>query len=122
MLKAESNFDPTLSDPGKDEYGIARWTPRLLRWWIRGDGQPVKSMPKPPLSVPDSITALGHYLCYIEPQLTPGLPGDKRVLIAAAYRTSYKRVNAARGVPPEYRDYCTRLAHHLKEYTPPGSW
>ncbi|GAA3815301.1 hypothetical protein GCM10022403_056100 [Streptomyces coacervatus] len=122
MLKAESNFDPKLSDPGKDEYGIARWTPRLLRWWIRPDGQPVKSIPKPPLSVPDSITALGHYLCYIEPQLTPGLPGDKRVLIAAAYRTSYKRVNAVRGIPPEYRDYCKRLTQYLKEYTPPGSW
>lgn len=122
MLKAESNFDPKLSDPGKDEYGIARWTPRLLRWWIRADGQPVKSMPKPPLSVPDSITALGHYLCYIEPNLTPNLPGDKRVLIAAAYRTSYKRVNATRGIPPEYRDYCKRLTQYLKEYTPPGSW
>ncbi|WP_030930193.1 serine/threonine-protein kinase [Streptomyces sp. NRRL S-646] len=121
MLKAESNFDPKLSDPGKDEYGIARWTPRLLRWWIRADGRPVKSMPKPPLSVPDSIAALGHYLCYIEPNLTPGLPGDKRVLIAAAYRTSYKRVNAARGIPPEYRDYCKRLTQYLKEYTPPGS-
>ncbi|MGW2718067.1 protein kinase domain-containing protein [Streptomyces sp. NPDC001492] len=120
MLKAESDFDPKLSDPGKDEYGIARWTPRLLRWWIRADGQPVKSIPKPPLSVPDSITALGHYLCYIEPNLTPGLPGDKRVLIAAAYRTSYKRVNAARGIPPEYRAYCKRLAQYLKEYTPPG--
>ncbi|MGW2566631.1 protein kinase domain-containing protein [Streptomyces sp. NPDC001537] len=122
MLKAESNFDPKLSDPGKDEYGIARWTPRLLRWWIRADGRPVKSIPKPPLSVPDSITALGHYLCYIEPNLTPNLPGDKRVLIAAAYRTSYKRVNAERGIPSEYRGYCQRLTQYLKEYTPPGSW
>ncbi|MFI7402760.1 serine/threonine protein kinase [Streptomyces sp. NPDC049541] len=122
MLKAESNFDPKLSDPGKDEYGIARWTPRLLRWWIRADGRPVKSIPKPPLSVPDSITALGHYLCYIEPNLTPNLPGDKRVLIAAAYRTSYKRVNAERGIPSEYRAYCKRLTQYLKEYTPPGSW
>ena len=29
-------------------------------------------------------------------------------------------VNNAAGVPPKYRDYAGRVAHYLKEYTPPG--
>ncbi|SDN01320.1 Serine/threonine protein kinase [Streptomyces sp. cf386] len=124
LLKAESNFDPNLSDPSvgeEGEYGIARWTPSLLRWWIRADGVPAPETPKPPLSPADSIPAVGRYLCYMEPLLNrTGLSGDRQVLLAAAYRTSTKVVNNAGGVPPKYRDYATRVAHYLKEYTPPG--
>ncbi|MFB7115649.1 protein kinase [Streptomyces sp. NPDC056291] len=120
MLKAESDFDPGLSDPAEDEYGIARWTPEVLRWWIRPDGQPAPSVPRPPFSPAVSVPAMGRYLCYIEPRLEAGLPGDRRVLIAAAYRTSYRKVNAAGGIPPKYRDYGARVAHYLKEYAPPG--
>ncbi|MCL8011711.1 protein kinase [Streptomyces sp. AS02] len=124
LLKAESDFDPDLSDPSvgeEGEYGIARWTPSLLRWWIRADGVPAKETPKPPLSPAESIPAVGRYLCYMEPLLDQkGLSGDRRVLLAAAYRTSTKVVNNAGGVPPKYRDYAARVAHHLKEYTPPG--
>jgi L-idonate 5-dehydrogenase len=54
------------------------------------------------------------------PNLKSGLPGDRRVLLSAAYRTSYRKVNAANGVPPKYRGYCARVAHYLKEYAPPG--
>ncbi|MFI9600445.1 hypothetical protein ACIHCX_11270 [Streptomyces sp. NPDC052043] len=120
MLKAESGFDPDLSDPAKDEYGIARWTPEVLRWWTRSDGQPAPSVPRPPFSPAVSVPAMGRYLCFIGPRLEAGLPDDRRVLIAAAYRTSYRKVNAARGVPPKYRAYGDRVAHYLKEYTPPG--
>ncbi|MFC5215409.1 protein kinase domain-containing protein [Streptomyces coerulescens] len=124
LLKAESNFDPDLSDPsaGKEgEYGIARWTPSLLRWWIRSDGVAAEETPRPPLTPAESIPAVGRYLCYMEPRLRPsGLSGDRRVLLAAAYRTSTKVVNNAGGVPPKYRDYAARVAHYLKEYTPPG--
>ncbi|MEU8028287.1 protein kinase [Streptomyces sp. NPDC049099] len=120
MLKAESNFDPNLSDPGKQEFGIARWTPAVLRWWMRDDGVPASATPTPPLSPSVSIPAMGRYLCFIDSHLKDGLPGDKRVLTAAGYRTSYKKVNAAGGVPPKYRDYCARVAHYLKEYTPAG--
>ncbi|MGY6025584.1 protein kinase domain-containing protein [Streptomyces spinosirectus] len=120
MLKAESNFDPDLSDPAKDEYGIARWTPGVLRWWSRSDGVPASATPAPPLSPAVSIPAMGRYLCYMEPLLRTSLPGDRRILLAAAYRTSYKKVNAAGGVPPKYRAYTTRVAHYLKEYAPPG--
>ncbi|MFJ2304795.1 serine/threonine protein kinase [Streptomyces sp. NPDC087787] len=120
MLKVESDFDPGLSDPAEDEYGIARWTPAVLRWWLRSDGEPVRSIPRPPFSPDVSVPAMGRYLCFIEPRLAAGLAGDRRVLIAVAYRTSYRKVNGAGGVPPEYRDYGDRVAHYLKEYTPPG--
>ncbi|MFE9439678.1 serine/threonine protein kinase [Streptomyces sp. NPDC006602] len=124
LLKAESNFDPNLSDPsvGKEgEYGIARWTPSLLRWYLRADGVPAKETPRPPLTPAESIPAVGRYLCFMEPRLNrTGLSGDRQVLLAAAYRTSTKVVNDAGGVPPQYRDYATRVAHYLKEYTPPG--
>jgi len=120
MLKVESNFDPNLSDPAKDEYGIARWTPRVLRWWMNADGTPGATVPEPPFPPAESIPAMGRYLCWIAPRLDTGLPGDKRVLLAAAYRTSYRKVNEAGGVPPKYRDYAERIAYYLKEYTPPG--
>ncbi|MEU0245757.1 protein kinase [Streptomyces sp. NPDC006235] len=121
MLKVESDFDPDLSDPdagGEGEYGIARWTPSILRWWIRADGVPAKETPRPPLTPSESIPAMARYLCFAEPRLETGLRGDRRVLVAAAYRTSYKSVNNAGGVPPKYRDYAARVAHYLKEYTP----
>ncbi|MFC7897859.1 protein kinase [Streptomyces sp. NPDC057381] len=120
MLKVESGFDPDLSDPAKDEYGIARWTPKVLRWWMNEDGTPGETVPEPPFPPAESIPAMGRYLCWITPRLDAGLPGDRRVLIAVAYRTSYDKVNDAGGVPPKYRDYADRVAHHLKEYTPPG--
>lgn len=120
MLKVESNFDPDLADPAKDEYGIARWTPSVLRWWMREDGTPGESVPEPPFPPAESIPAMGRYLCWIAPRLDAGLPGDRRVLVAAAYRTSYGKVNDAGGIPPGYHDYAARVAHHLKEYTPPG--
>ncbi|MCX5361308.1 protein kinase [Streptomyces sp. NBC_00124] len=120
MLKTESDFDAELSDPANNEYGIARWTPSVLRWWIRADGVPAKETPAPPLTPSQSIPAMSRYLCFIEPRLKTSLPGDRRVLLAASYRTSYKKVNAAGGVPPNQRAYAARVAHWLKEYTPPG--
>ncbi|MEV5884029.1 protein kinase [Streptomyces sp. NPDC052020] len=120
MLKVESDFDPNLSDPRRNEYGIARWTPSVLRWWMNEDGTPAESVPEPPFPPAESIPAMGRYLCWIAPRLDDGLPGDRRVLIAAAYRSSYRKVNDAGGVPPKHRAYADRVAHHLKEYTPPG--
>ncbi|MFD8354537.1 serine/threonine protein kinase [Streptomyces coelicoflavus] len=120
MLKVESDFDPDLADPDKDEYGIARWTPSVLRWWMNADGAPDKTVPRPPFPPAESVPAMGRYLCWITPHLDAGLRGDRRVLIAVSYRTSYKKVNDAGGVPPKYRDYADRVAHHLKEYTPRG--
>ncbi|MEU6911973.1 protein kinase domain-containing protein [Streptomyces olindensis] len=120
MLKVESDFDPDLADPANDEYGIARWTPRVLRWWMNEDGTPGETVPQPPFPPAESIPAMGRYLCWIAPRLHEELPGDRRVLIAAAYRRSYRTVNAAGGVPPDVRAYAGRVAHYLKEYAPPG--
>ncbi|MFJ4535703.1 protein kinase [Streptomyces tibetensis] len=120
MLKVESDFDPDLSDPDHNEYGIARWTPRVLRWWMNEDGTPGETVPQPPFPPAESVPAMGRYLCWIAPRLHEGLPGDRRVLIAAAYRTSYRTVNATGGVPPDVRTYADRVAHFLKEYAPEG--
>ncbi|MGP3999951.1 serine/threonine protein kinase [Streptomyces sp. 8N706] len=118
LLKAESNFDPDLSDPAQDEYGIARWTPRVLKSYLPADKLPASGNPVPPFPPDVSIPAAGRYLCVIAPRLDPGLPGDPQVLAAAAYRTSFSRVNAVGGVPSEYREYADRVARYLKEYTP----
>ncbi|AKZ53179.1 putative serine-threonine kinase [Streptomyces ambofaciens ATCC 23877] len=47
MLKTESDFDPHLSDPAADEYGIARWTSRVLRYYLPPGRQ--DRGPRPPL-------------------------------------------------------------------------
>ncbi|MFG3248363.1 serine/threonine protein kinase [Streptomyces sp. NPDC048187] len=120
ILKVESDFDPDLADPARDEYGIARWTPSVLRWWMNEDGTPGETVPEPPFPPAESVPAMGRYLCWIAPRLGAGLTGDRSVLVAVAYRTSYRKVNDAGGVPPKYRDYADRVAHHLKEYTPAG--
>ncbi|CAM5541701.1 Protein kinase OS=Streptomyces tendae OX=1932 GN=GUR47_16675 PE=4 SV=1 [Streptomyces tendae] len=120
ILKVESDFDPDLADPAKNEYGIARWTPSVLRWWMNEDGTPGETVPEPPFPPAESVPAMGRYLCWIAPRLGAGLTGDRSVLVAVAYRTSYRKVNDAGGVPPKYRDYADRVAHHLKEYTPAG--
>ncbi|GAA4809795.1 protein kinase domain-containing protein [Streptomyces ziwulingensis] len=120
ILKVESDFDPLLADPATDEYGIARWTPSVLRWWMNEDGSPGETVPEPPFPPAESVPAMGRYLCWIAPRLDTALPGDRRTLIAAAYRTSYRKVNDAGGVPPKQRAYAARVGHYLKEYTPPG--
>ncbi|MEU5463094.1 protein kinase [Streptomyces althioticus] len=120
MLKVESDFDPDLSDAVRNEYGIARWTPKVLRWWMNEDGTPGETVPEPPFPPAESVPAMGRYLCWIAPRLDDELREDRRVLIAAAYRTSWRRVNDAGGVPAKYRSYADRVAHYLKEYTPPG--
>ncbi|MEV0278180.1 protein kinase [Streptomyces sp. NPDC050610] len=118
LLKVESDFDPNLSDPAKDEYGIARWTPRVLRYYLPDAQRPKTGNPRPPFPPAVSIPAVGRYLCYISPQLWSTLPGDRRVLVAAAYLSSFSKVNNAGGVPPKQRPVTDRIAHYLKEYTP----
>ncbi|MFE0731195.1 protein kinase [Streptomyces antibioticus] len=119
MLKVESDFDPDLADPEKDEYGIARWTPRVLRWWMNEDGTPGETVPSPPFPPAESIPAMGRYLCWIAPRLASDNTGDPRVLVAVAYRTSWDKVNKAGGVPAPYRAYAQQVARYLDAYTPP---
>jgi serine/threonine protein kinase len=115
MLKVESDFDPDLSDPGKDEFGIARWTPRVLMHHLPAP-QPTAA-PKPPFPPAMSIPAVGRFLCYLSPRLK-SVPGDPALLLAAAYRTSAATVSQAGGVPPELRAHTDRVGHFLKLYRP----
>ncbi|GLW34667.1 protein kinase domain-containing protein [Actinoplanes regularis] len=118
MLKAESDFDPDLSDPAGDEYGIARWTPRVLKYYLPA-GQRDR-VPQPPFPPEMSIPAVGRYLCWMAPRLEE-VPGDPAENLAAAYRTSVDVVRKAGGVPrsrPELVRYIDRLRTYLSRYRP----
>ncbi|GAA2412616.1 hypothetical protein GCM10010191_22680 [Actinomadura vinacea] len=116
MLKAESNFDPHLSDPKMDEYGIARWTPRVLVHWQSGGLN--NPEPRPAQITPEmSIPAMGRYLCYWGKDLT-AVPGDPALNLAATYRSSAKTVREAKGIPPKYRPYTDKVGRYINEYKP----
>ncbi|MQY02046.1 serine/threonine-protein kinase [Actinomadura macrotermitis] len=116
MLKAESGFDADLSDPGRDEYGIARWTPSVLVQWQPG-GASVPE-PRPADITPEvSIPALGRYLCYWGRGVRD-VPGDPALNLAAVYRTSAAKVLQSRGVPAGYRAYADEVGRHLRDYRP----
>ncbi|MFI6038536.1 helix-turn-helix domain-containing protein [Streptomyces sp. NPDC051315] len=115
ILKAESDFDPHLSDPAKDEYGIARWTPRVLRYYLPEEQQ--KRVPEPPLAPEMSIAALGRMLCTLAPQLE-GVAGDPVLNLAAAYRTATWIVQKENGIPARVRPYTDRVRVHLMRYAP----
>jgi hypothetical protein len=116
MLKAESGFDPGLSDPAADEYGIARWTPGVLKFYLPA-GQRDK-IPTPPFPPEMSIPAVGRYLCWMAPKLEE-IPGSPEENLAAAYRTSTDVVRNAGGVPqnrPKVVLYIARLRTFLSQY------
>jgi hypothetical protein len=115
MLEAESGFDPHLSDPANDEYGIARWTPRVLQYYLPPGRREVT--PTPPFSPEDSIPAVGRYLCRLAPQLEE-VPGRPELLIAAAYRTSAGVVRNEGGIPARVQDYTDRVQANLARYAP----
>ncbi|MFE5026798.1 protein kinase [Streptomyces sp. NPDC056656] len=123
LLKVESDFDPDLADPAKNEYGIARWTPDILWYWIDTDRRTerIKDL-RPPFPPDVSIRAVGRYTCEISRRLKEPaeLPGNRGVLIATGYVTSAERVNTSKGVPGKYRDFAARIEHYLKEYTAHG--
>ncbi|GIJ56527.1 protein kinase domain-containing protein [Virgisporangium aurantiacum] len=114
MLKVESDFDPDLSDPARDEYGIARWTPRVLAHYLP---RPQPDPPAPPFPPALSIPAVGRFLCYLSPRIA-GVPGDPALLLAAAYRTSSSTVVAAGGVPSTLRAHVDRVGEYHERYRP----
>jgi hypothetical protein len=117
MLKAESGFDANLSDPAKDEYGIARWTPSVLRFYLPPDQ--MGSTPKPPLDPHESIRAMGRYLCKMAPEINAlHVPGDQQLDLAAAYRSSVESVVRAGGVAPKWRPYVDGVSTYLRDYRP----
>ncbi|MGW6685343.1 helix-turn-helix domain-containing protein [Streptomyces sp. NPDC054961] len=115
MLEAESGFDPALSDPQKDEYGIARWTPRVLRYYLPPERQ--STVPVPPFTPEDSIAAMGRMLCAIAPELE-GVPGDPAVNLAAAYRTATWIVQRQDAVLRDIQPYLDRVRANLERYRP----
>ncbi len=117
MLEAESGFDPNLSDPARDEYGIARWTPQVLQYYLPPGQRSVT--PKPPFSPEESIPAVGRYLCVLAPQLEE-VPGTPELLLAAAYRSSADSVRNAGGIPARWVKYTERVAQNLVRYRPRG--
>ncbi|MFC8272692.1 helix-turn-helix domain-containing protein [Streptomyces sp. NPDC057271] len=117
VLEAESGFDPVLSDPARDEYGIARWTPRVLRYYLPPTQQ--KTIPTPPFSPEDSIPAVGRMLCAIAPELE-GVPGDPALNLAAGYRISTWRVQRQGTELQRIRPYLDRVRTNLERYRPPS--
>jgi serine/threonine protein kinase len=115
ILKAESNFDANLSDPAKDEYGIARWTPRVLQGQLPADQQ--NSEPVPPFPPEMSIPAVGRYLCFLAPTVS-NVPGERHLLLAAAYRTSGTTVREEGGVPERLAPYIRRVDAAYRLYAP----
>ncbi|MDH6140969.1 hypothetical protein P3T35_002982 [Kitasatospora sp. GP30] len=118
MLKAESGFDPNLSDPAKDEYGIARWTPRVLRNYLPADRQ--STVPNPPFTAEDSILAVGRMLCAIAPELR-GIQGDPELNLAAAYETATWVVrNHDTARLATIQPYLDQVGENLRRYRPLG--
>lgn len=115
MLKAESGFDPALSDPEKDEYGIARWTPRVLRYYLPPERQ--RTVPVPPFTPEDSIPAMGRMLCAIAPELE-GVPGDPALNLAAAYRTATWIVQRQDAGLRAIQPYLDQVRANLERYRP----
>ncbi|WP_433478809.1 protein kinase domain-containing protein [Spirillospora sp. CA-142024] len=116
MLKAESGFDPRLSDPAKDEYGIARWTPRVLVFWQPGgldNPEPRPAQITPELSIP----AMGRFLCFWGKDLK-NVPGDPALNLAAAYRSSAKTVVKTGGVPARFKPYTENVRRYMDDYRP----
>jgi hypothetical protein len=118
MLKDESGFDPNLADPAADEYGIARWTPGVLKFYLPS-GQRDR-IPAPPFPPEMSIPAVGRYLCWMAPKLEeiPGSPRRTWPPRTARRRTSCATPAACRG-PAEAGDL-HRPPAHVPEPVPPG--
>ncbi|GAA1680831.1 hypothetical protein GCM10009733_091950 [Nonomuraea maheshkhaliensis] len=115
MLKAESGFDATLSDPENDEFGIARWTPRVLWHWQPGGTR--SPMPRPPFDARLSIRSMGRFMCRLGPQVAD-VPGDPAMNLAALFRSGVDPVKRAGGVPPKWRDYTAKVARYMRDYDP----
>lgn len=113
MLKVESNFDPALSDPAMDEFGIARWTPRVLQF--HAPNSPPDAAFSPAVAIP----AVGRMLCWLSPRLHGDLKDDRALVLAAAYRTSATTVNNAGGIPAVQRDYVEKVQQFVERYAPP---
>ncbi|MGP3961293.1 serine/threonine-protein kinase [Nonomuraea sp. 3N208] len=115
MLKAESGYDPGLSDPENNEYGIARWTPEVLWHWQPGGLQSPK--PTPPLSPESSIVSMGRFMCTLGPRVQD-LPGNPALKLAALYRSGVDPLKRAGGIPERWRAYTDKVSRYMRDYQP----
>ncbi len=118
LLKGASNWDANLSDPANHEYGIARWSPGVL-WYYMPVGQQEK-VPDPPFPPSLSIPAVGRYLCKYSTALQ-SVHGDRGLLLAAAFESSDDAVRRAHGIPAGILPYMKRVEKALDRYRPKGS-
>lgn len=113
VLKMASDFDPDLSDPTADEYGIARWTPRVLQYWQpNGSDDPV---PKPPFSPELSIPAMGRFFCGLGPQVAT-VPADPAAKLAALYVSGVVPVRRDQGVPAKWKTHVQQVLKYRDQY------
>jgi len=115
LLATESDFDPDLYDQVADEYGIARWTPRVLRYHLPSGQR--SAIPQPPFPPEISIPAVGRFLCSFAPGIET-VPGDPALKLSAMYRTSADTLRTANGIPERLRPYTDRVEQNLRRFEP----
>lgn len=116
MLKVESNYDAHLVDDVNKEYGIARWTPSVLRVWLpSGLDKPV---PEPEAITPEvSIPAMGVFLCSLGPDIA-SLPGDPAEKLVALYRSGVKPMREVNGIQAQWKAHVAKVMKYRDEYLP----
>jgi hypothetical protein len=117
-LKALSNFTPTLSDPDKDEYGIARWTPKVLEFYLPPGQKPrAMELTADPYV---SIKYMGQYLCRLAPEVVNYAtdPLQRQLLAAVIFQSNTKDMRRVKGVPDYARWYADKVKRYLPLYLP----
>lgn len=115
QIMAESGFDP--DSTGRGGRGLAHLTDAEWDAW-----RPSRTADRADPAA--TIAALAHLTCDLVGQVRLlDLPGDRWQLAVAAFRAGIPAVNAARGVPPDTRDYVERVIRYATWYalTPDGS-
>ncbi|HEX6471666.1 MAG TPA: serine/threonine-protein kinase [Streptosporangiaceae bacterium] len=117
-LKALSDFNPNLSDPVKDEYGIARWTPSVLEFYLPPEQKPrALRMTADPYV---SIKYMGTYLCRLAPEVVKyaTAPLQRQLLAAVIFQSNTKDMARVHGIPDYARWYADKVERYLPLYLP----
>ncbi|NUT41163.1 MAG: protein kinase [Thermoactinospora sp.] len=117
MLKAESGFDPALADDAMTEYGIARWTPRVLMAYLPPEEQNEAAAKEVAFDPDRAITAMGALMCAWGDKVEQ-VPGDPSLKLAAVYRTSADTLIEEKGIPERLTGYVSKVARYLADYRP----
>jgi len=115
ILKVRTGFDPAMSNPAGDVYGIAGLSPSLLAHYA--DAPDKHNLVQDAMTPAIAIPALGRYLCHIGSMLAK-LRGDHARFVAAAYRTSPDAVLRDRGVPQTAQKFASSVGNYLGRYRP----